>query len=149
MDDVAALIARLEKIEALFANGSTPGERIAADEARRRIRERLARLGAEEPPIELRFAIHNPWSRRLFSALLRRYDIRPYRYPRRKRQTIMARIPRAAVDELWREFTELDAALHAHLDSVAMTVITRAISPDASEASEVAEAEIGNGAGEE
>lgn len=149
MDDVAALIARLEKIEALFAGGSTPGERIAAEEARRRISERLARLGEKEPPIEFRFAIHNPWSRRLFSALLRRYDIRPYRYPRQKRQTIMARMPRTAVDEVWREFSELDAALHAHLDSVAMSVIERAISPDASEAAEVAEAEIGCVAGKE
>lgn len=143
MDEAAALIARLEKIEALFAQGATPGERIAADEARRRIRERIARLGVEDPAVELRFAIHNPWSRQLFTALLRRYDIRPYRYPRQRRQTLMARMPRSALDDLWSEFTELDKALHAHLNAVAMTVITRAISPDTSEASEVAEGAFG------
>jgi hypothetical protein len=147
MDEAAALVARLEKIEALFAKSATPGERIAADEARRRIRERIARLGAKEPVVELRFAIHDSWSRRLFTALLRRYDIRPYRYPRQRRQTLMARMPRSAVDDLWREFTELDKALHAHLNAVAMTVITRAISPDTSEAAEVAEGAFGHSSG--
>ncbi len=141
MDEMSALIAKLERIEALYAGAATDGERVAADEARLRIRARLDRMAAEEPAIEMRFAIHNPWSRRLFTSLLRRYGLQPYRYPRQKRQTIMVRLPESAADGLWEEFQALDQALRAHLDQMAMTIITRAISPDTSEAAEIGEVE--------
>lgn len=141
MDDVASLIAKLERIEALHAGAATQGERIAADEARRRIRARIDRMAAESSVVEIRFAIHNPWSRQLFTSLLRRYDLRPYRYPRQKRQTIMVKMPQAAVDDLWREFCELDEALRGHLDRLAMSIIASAISPDISEAAEILEVE--------
>ncbi len=145
--DTAALIRKLEQIEALFAGASTDGERIAADEARQRIRARLDRIAGEEQAIELRFSIHNPWSRRLFTSLLRRYGLKPYRYPRQRRQSIMVRLPESAVDELWREFSELDRALCDHLDHLATTIITKAISPDTSEADEVRGiARVGRGA---
>lgn len=139
MEDVASLIAKLERIEALHAGASTEGERIAAEEARLRIRMKIDRLAAETPVVELRFAIHNPWSRQLFTSLLRRYGVQPYRYPRQKRQTIMAKLPESAVGDLWREFCELDDALRGHLDQLAMAIIARAISPDISEAAEVRE----------
>lgn len=141
MDDVASLIAKLERIEALHAGAATEGERIAAEEARRRIRARIDGMAAETAAVEIRFAIHNPWSRRLFTSLLRRYGLRPYRYPRQKRQTIMVKMPQSAVDGLWREFCELDQALREHLDSLAMMIIARAISPDTSEADEIREVE--------
>jgi len=137
MDDVAVLVEKLERIEALYAGATTAGERVAADEARSRIRARIDRIASDDPAVEIRFSIHNPWSRRLFTSLLRRYGLRPYRHPRQRRQTIMVRLPESAVEELWREFTALDKALCAHLDQLAMTVITQAISPDTSEAAEV------------
>jgi hypothetical protein len=141
MDDIAGLVAKLERIEALYAGAATEGERVAAEEARRRIRTRIERAAAGEPAVELRFAIHNPWSRRLFTSLLRRYGLRPYRYPRQKRQTIMVRMPESAADELWREFTALDEALCGHLDQLATMIVARAISPDTSEAAEIREVE--------
>ncbi len=137
MDDTATLIAKLKRIERLFAGAATDGERVAADEARRRIRARIDRVAVDDPPVEIRFSIHNQWSRRLFTSLLRRYGLKPYRYPRQRRQTIMVRLPESAVDELWREFDALDRALCDHLDRLATTIITSAISPDTSEAAEV------------
>jgi hypothetical protein len=143
MDDIAGLVAKLERIEALYAGAATEGERVAADEARRRIRARIERASVKDPAVELRFAIHNPWSRRLFTSLLRRYGLRPYRYPRQKRQTIMVRMPESAVDELWREFAALDEALRGHLDDLATMIVARAISPDTSDAAEIRE--VANG----
>jgi hypothetical protein len=137
MDDLSSLIAKLERIEALHAGAATDGERVAAEEARARIRARLERIASKDPAVELRFAIHNPWSRRLFTSLLRRYGLKPYRHPRQKRQTIMVRMPESAADELWQEFAALDEALCGHLDRLATMIVARAISPDTSEATEM------------
>ena len=137
LDDTTALIRKLERIEALHAGAGTDGEKIAADEARQRIRARLDRLADNDNVVELRFSIHNQWSRRLFTSLLRRYGLRPFRYPRQKRQSIMVKMPESAVDGLWQEFSELDEALCNHLGELATMIITKAISPDTSEAAEV------------
>jgi hypothetical protein len=77
--DEAKLREKLTRIEALFAGATTEGERVAAGEARRRIRERLESAERVEPPVEFRFTLTDTWSRKLFLALLRRYDLKPYR----------------------------------------------------------------------
>ena len=46
----------------------------------------------------------------------------------------MVKMPGSAVDDLWKEFCELDDALRGHLDRLAMMIIAKAISPDTSEA---------------
>ena len=79
------LIEKLKRVETLFADrAATPGEQAAAGEARERIRQRLAAFALTDPPIEYNFAVRNPWSQKLFIALLRRYEIRPYRYARQR-----------------------------------------------------------------
>jgi hypothetical protein len=50
-------------------------------------------LGSDLPE-EIQFSMNDLWSRRVFVALLRRYGIRPYRYPRQRHTTVMARMPR-------------------------------------------------------
>ena len=103
---------KLRKIEALFAGATTAGERFAAGAAAERIRERLNEALRTETEVEHRFSISDTWSRQLFMALCRRYGLRPYRYPRMHRQTIMVRAPESFVDLiLWPEFEELDAVL--------------------------------------
>ena len=82
MSDEVKLLEKLLRIEALHAGAATAGERSAAAEAKRRILERLTELRQSDPPVEYRFGLDNVWSRRLFLALLRRYGLRPYRYPR-------------------------------------------------------------------
>ena len=138
MDEYTKLLDKLRGIEALHAGATTDGERIAAAEALRRISERLASLERSESSVEYRFSLDNTWSRKLFLALLRRYGLRPYRYTRQRRNTVMVRLPLSFVDPLWREFVALDKALCEHLDALAERVIAEAISGDTSEAQEIA-----------
>ena len=50
----------------------------------------------------------------------------------------MARVSRSFVaDSLWPAFTELDRALHEHLDRITEDIITQGISRDTSEAEEI------------
>jgi hypothetical protein len=70
-------------------------------------------------------------------ALLRRYDLKPYRYPRQRATTVMVRIPRSFTETLWAEFLALDEALRGHLDAVAGRVIAEGIATDTSEAEEI------------
>jgi hypothetical protein len=138
MNDEATLLEKLRRIEALHAGAATAGERTAAAEAKQRILGRLAQQRQADPPVEYKFSLGNGWSRRLFLALLRRYGLRPYRYPRQRVNTVMVRVPRSfAGTTLWPEFVALDEALREHLDLVAERVISEAIAVDTSEAEEV------------
>lgn len=136
-DEEARLIEKLRKIEALFARAGSSGERAAAESARDRIRRRLEQLERAEQAIEFRFSLPDTWSRSLFLALLRRYDIAPYRYPGQRRTTVMARVTRTFAEEvLWPEFEQLHAILREHLDSVTRRVISGAIHGDVRDAEE-------------
>lgn len=129
------LIEKLLRVEAVFARTTFDGERDAAANAMNRIRERLQAMQKADPPIEFRFTLQDTWSRRLLVALMRRYDITPYRYPRQRYTTVMARVPRSFVDEtLWPEFNELEKTLRAYLDEVTSRVIGESIYADSSEA---------------
>jgi len=131
------LVEKLRRIEALHARPGSEGEREAAERARERIQERLRQLEAEEPPVEFRFTLSDQWSRHLFVALLRRYGVRPYRYPYQRRTTVMARLSRAFVNEtLWPEFEELQASLTAYFDALTDRVIEQALEVKAGEAEE-------------
>lgn len=147
MNDEGKLLEKLRRIEALHAGAATPGERNAAAEARQRILNRLEEQRRLDPPIEYRFSLENRWSRRLFLALLRRYGLKPYRYPRQRANTVMVRLPRSFSETtLWPEFVALDQALREHLDAVAERVVSEAIAVDTSEAEEV-RGELAMGAG--
>jgi hypothetical protein len=144
MRDEDELRDKLRKIEALFAGAKTEGEREAAGAAAERIRRRLAEAGAREAAVEMRLSIHDPWSRKLFLALARRYGIEPYRYPRMKRQTLVVIAPRSFVEEvLWPEFSQLNAALASYLLAATDRVIRDVIHTDTGEAVERAAAAIG------
>jgi hypothetical protein len=93
------LILKLQRIEALFSRAGTDGERVAAQLARERIKQRLQELAAKQPEIEYRFSLSDQWSRHLFVALMRRYGLVPYRYRGQRRTTVMARVTKQFVDE--------------------------------------------------
>jgi len=138
--DEERLKARLRSIEALYAGALTEGERDAASCARDRILARLRSVEREDPPTEYRFAIHDPWARRAFLALLRRYTLEPYRYPRQRRTTVMVRVPARFVDEtLWPQFQEMQATLSEWLSEITEQVISETLYADVSEAEEVRE----------
>jgi hypothetical protein len=119
---------KLRKIEALFAGAKTEGERTAAGAAADRIRQRLAEFEAAEAAIEMRFSLPDPWSRQLFLALARRYGLRPYRYPRMQRQSVIIRAPKSFIDGvLWPEFQAANAALTTFLGDVTSRVISEEV----------------------
>jgi hypothetical protein len=125
------LLEKLRKIERLYAGAATPGEKEAAAEAIARIRSRLDDMSRKEQPVEYRFTLMDGWSKKLFLALLRRYELRPYRYARQRRNTVMVRVPRSFVNEtLWPEFLELSEVLKSYLEEVTQRVISQAIHED-------------------
>jgi hypothetical protein len=132
--DEARLIEKLRAIEALHARPGTPGERAAAASARERILERLREVAETDPPVEVKFSLPDLWSKRVLIALLRRYEIAPYRYRRQRHTTVMARVSKRFVDEtLWPELDELLATLRAYLDDVTTRVVAEVLHADASD----------------
>jgi hypothetical protein len=129
---------KLRKIEALFAGAGTAGERLAAEAALARVRDRLADLSRQDPPVELQFSMPDQWSRYLFLALCRRYGLQPYRLYRQRHNTVMVRAPKGFLNEvLWPEFTELHRTLQAYLQEVTLRIIREEVHADASDAPEV------------
>lgn len=122
------LLDKLNKIERLYAGATTPGEKDAAADAIARITKRLKKAEQADPPIEYKFKLADAWSKKLFVALLRRYGLKPYRYNRQRRNTVMVRVPKSFVDEtLWPEFLDLSALLDDYLAEVTDHVISEAI----------------------
>src|SRR5262245_12324070 len=118
------LLEKLRKIEALHAGTTVDGEREAARRAAERIRERLAELRGREREVELLYRIADPWKRRLFVALCRRYGLEPFREAGRRFTTVQVRAPRSFHDRtLWPEFQALAAELDAHLNELTERVI--------------------------
>ncbi len=131
---------KLRKIEALFAGAATEGERVAAGAAAERIRDRLGQAAGKEKPIEVKFSISDTWSRQLFVALCRRYGLRPFRYRRMHRQSIIIRAPKSFVEQvLWPEFEELNAALIAYLSEITERVIREEVHGETGDVDEVDE----------
>lgn len=136
------LIEKLLAIEALFAGATTIGERDAAASAMDRIKNKLKNLQKIDPAREYKFTFPDMWARKLFTALLRRYGINPYRYYRQKHTTVMAKISKSFVDEtLWPEFQELNKVLTTYLNDMTNQVISRSIYKDESDVDVIREME--------
>ena len=127
------LLEKLRKIEALYAGTSVAGDE-AARRAAERIRARLAELRATDEDTELHYRLQDPWKRKLFVALCRRYGLQPFREPGRHASTVQVRAPKAFHQKtLWPEYLALCEELHAHLDELTTRVIREAIDQDVSE----------------
>jgi len=137
MTDEEKLIEKLKRIEALFARPATEGERMAAANARERIKARLKELEKTDPSIEFRFSLPDPWSHRLLMALLRRYGIEPYRYSGHRRSTIMIRASGRFIDEtLIPEYEQFRETMVSYFEEVTQRVVSQALSIDNSELKE-------------
>jgi hypothetical protein len=137
MTDEQHLREKLRKIAALFEGATTPGERAAAAAAIERIKVSLAATARTEPPIEMQCSIPDQWQRRLFLALCRRYGLKPYRYKRQRRTTLIVRAPRSFFDKtLWPEYLQLKMALDEYLNDATERIIREEVYGDAEEAPE-------------
>lgn len=117
--------AKLRKIEALFAGaGTIGGERGAAE--------------AASESLEYKFSLTDSWSRYLFTALCRRYDLKPFRYQRQKYTTVMVSVPKVFVDEnvLWPEFEAFNQVLTEYLDQATIKIISEEVHRDTTEEQE-------------
>jgi len=138
------LIEKLRKIEALFAGAATQGERDSAELAREKILRRLREIMVEDPPVEFKFTFPDQWNRRVFIALLRRYDLRPYRYRRQRHTTVMVKVSKRFVDEtLWPEFLKLSDQLEQYIEKTTERIISEVLHKDSSEAEVVNRKAIG------
>lgn len=128
---------RLAKIEALFARGATAGERAAAGAAMQRLQARLD-TGADragEPEVELQYTLPDMWSVRLFVAVCRKHGVRPYRYPRQRRTTIMVRVRQSEFDAtVGAQFGTLQRALSLYFEEIVDDLITNAMGSDGEDA---------------
>jgi hypothetical protein len=131
---------KLRKIEALYAGAATAGEKAAAGAAADRIRTKFESASRTERAEEFKFSIPDPWSRKLFIALCRRYGVRPFRYSRMHRQTVLICAPASFVEQvLWPEFAELSDALTSHLLEITDTIIREEVHAATQDAEEVEE----------
>ena len=128
MNEESKIIEKLRKIEALFDGATTSGEKGAAAKALKRMQKRFKEIQDVDPPIEYKFSLTDSWSRKLFIALLRRYELKPFRYYRQRHTTVMVKVSASFVDEtLWPEFQELNKTLRTYLDEVTNNIISKAV----------------------
>jgi hypothetical protein len=121
---------KLRKIYALFEGATTPGERDAAAAA-------INRVKAREHNVEMRFSLPDPWKRRLFTALCRRYGVEPYRYRGQRYSSLMVRLPRSFIDGvLWPEFLEIKQVLDEYLNEATERIIREEVYQNAGEPQE-------------
>jgi hypothetical protein len=131
--DEESLRRKLAAIESLFAGATTEGERDAAEAARERILARLKAANEAQPAIEYQFSLTDEWQRRLFVALLRRYNLVPYRYRGQRYTTVMVQVPERFVKEtLWPQYQQLSKTLHGWLEEVASRIIREVLQADGS-----------------
>lgn len=128
---------KLRKIAALFEGATTEGEREAAAAALNRVRAALSAAEKTEHSVEFSFRLPDRWNRQLFLALCRRYGLRPYRYPRQRRSTVVVRAPKSFVNQtLWPEYLEISRALDEYLNEATERIIREEVFGDAGEAEE-------------
>ena len=128
---------KLRKIAALFEGATSAGERDAAAAALDRIRAALSAAEQTEQTIEMQFRLADRWHRRLFTALCRRYGLKPYRYARQRYSTVVLRAPKMFInDTLWPEFLQIKNALDEYLNEATERIIREEVFGRTEEAEE-------------
>jgi hypothetical protein len=128
---------KLRKIAALFEGATTPGERDAAAAAIDRIRALLSAAERTEKTVEMNLRLRDRWNRRLFTALCRRYGLKPYRYPRQRYSTVVLRAPDSFINgTLWPEFLQIKTALDEYLHEANERIIREEVFGNSEEAEE-------------
>lgn len=138
MNNEEELRLKLRKIEGLFEEAGTTGEREAAGAALERIKGKLEQTIKNTPPLEYTFAFADRWSKQLFIALCRRYGLSPYRYARQRHTMVIVRIPNSFVEDvLWPQYEALNKELIEYLYQATEKIISEEIHRDTTEAQEI------------
>ena len=120
MNEDKVLRTKLAKQVALFRRAGSPGEKSAAGAAIERLQGRLAGPGEKsEPVVELQDSRPDIWCVDLFCAVCRQHGVRPFRYKRQRRITVMVRVrEREFYREAWPENCQLHAGLADYFNDV-------------------------------
>ena len=132
MVDEEELRAKLAKVEALFRRAGSPGERTAAAAAMERLHGRLAGSdGSREPEVELQFSLPDAWSVSLFVAVCRKHGVRPYRYRRQRRTSVVVSAREREFNRVvWPEYSRLQTELESYFEDVTDHLISRVMGSD-------------------
>ena len=132
MVDDEELRAKLAKVEALFRRAGSPGEQAAAGAAMDRLQERLgASESKREPEVELQFSLPDTWSVSLFVAVCRKHGVRPYRYRRQRRTSVVVRAREHEFNRVvWPEYSRLQTELESYFEDVTDHLISRVMGSD-------------------
>lgn len=99
-------------------------QQLLAEEMKAAVQEVLQR----EAELEYKFSLNDSWSVQLFTAVARKYGVKPYRTHGQKSQTVMIRATKSLVDEkLWPEFQQLSDRLHVALEKTTHDLIVKAL----------------------
>ena len=132
MVDDKELRAKLAKVEALFRRAASPGEKAADGAAMDRLRGRLGGLDrTREPEVELQFSLPDTWSVSLFVAVYRKHGMRPYRYRRQRRTSVVVCAREREFNRVvWPEYSSLQTELESYFEDVTDHLITRVMGSD-------------------
>lgn len=120
-----------------FDGATSAEERDAAAAALNRVRGTLKAAEKTERTVEMDFRLPDRWSCRLFLALRRHYEFKPFRYPRQRHSTVVLRAPETFTKEtLWPEYLEISRALEDYLNDATERIIREEVFGDAAEAEE-------------
>ena len=116
-------------VEALFRRAGGPGEAAAAGAAIGRLRGRPGNADKDGgPQTELRFPLPGMRSVGPFAAVCRQHGLRPFRYARQRRTTVMVRAREPSFDRVaWAEFSRLRTEQHAQPVGTCRTITLRRV----------------------
>lgn len=125
MHDDTSLLDLFQAIEG--KHGGTPGSN--ADQAWALLTRRANELAGGSDVQEFHCTMQNDWDAALFHALLKRYGIKPYRYRKQRKSTVLVRVSKCFMDDhLWPIFNGVRAELHKRFMQLT-TALLPSISP--------------------
>ncbi|MEA3514414.1 MAG: hypothetical protein U9R34_02985 [Nanoarchaeota archaeon] len=119
------ILKKIKKIERLIEGANSDGEKNAAINAKKRLEGKRYKKEAEDL-IEYRISTEDLWHKKLFVALCRKHNYKPYRYYRQKYTTVMIRISKHYLDNvLWKEYLEYSKQLTSLVEDITNEIISK------------------------
>jgi len=120
------ILERIKKVEALISWAKSDWEKNAAMAAKERIFKKYPELDIKNNIVEYTIKTQDSWHKKLFVAICRKYNIKPYRYYRQKYTTVMIKINEVFLHEiLWKEYLEYSEILEELISWITDEVINK------------------------
>ena len=120
------ILERIKKVEALISWAKSEWEKQAAMFAKERILKKYPEIENTQNKKEYKIYTQDSWHKKLFSAICRKYWIKPYRYYRQKYTTVNININEDFLNEvLWKEYLEYSEILEKLVWDVTWDLINK------------------------